>query len=548
MTTTSNPADRLDSWKEIAVYLRRDVRTVQRWEKREGLPVYRHQHDKLGSVFAYRSEVAAWFKGRQQLGTTQDAGKIKLAVLPFANLNAGPEGDYFSDGLTEEMITQITRLQPGRLAVIAHDTAMHYKSSSKPLEQMKQDLGVDYVLVGKVRRADQRVRVTAQLVEVEDQTQLWAETYDRDLSDILALQADIAQAISAEIHLVLNRSESTRLTELQRGQGRVHPAAYETYLKARYHLHEMLPASIKKSIDYFEHAVQQDPKYAPAQSGLASAYALVAIAPFDVVPPHQAMPKAEAAAKKSLELDESLPEAHTALALVHHHYHWKWAEAEAGYRRAIELNPDYAPAHLWYSWLLLALGRNEEAVQEIERTLTIVQETDPRRMVAVHATRAGAYYLARQYKQAVQEAEKGLELNPNHFMLHYVMGRAYALMDMNAKAIAQLKPKGTAAGEIPLLDAALGLAYAVDGQSEQTLKALEALKALAKKRYVPATYFGMLYGGLGDRKQSLEWLEKAYEERADGLLWLNVDPMLDAVRLLPQFKDLISRIGLVRKN
>src|SRR6266849_5042846 len=546
MTATSNPADRLDSWKEIAVYLRRDVRTVQRWEKKEGLPVYRHQHDKLGSVFAYQTELAAWFKSRQHTAATteKEDGKIRLAVLPFANLNAGPEEDYFSDGLTEEMITQITRLQPGRLVVIAHDTAMHYKARNKPLEQMKQELGVDYVLVGKVRRAEQRVRITAQLVEVEDQTQLWAETYERDLSDILALQADIAQAIAKEIHLVLHGSESTRLSDLQRGGSRVHPAGYDAYLKARYHLHEMLPASISKSIEHFERAVQQDSKHAPAHSGLASAYALLAIAPFDMLPPHQAMPKAEAAAKRSLELDDSLPEAHTALALVHHHYHWKWKEAEAGYLRAIELNRDYAPAHLWYSWLLLALGRNKEAVGEIEQTLAIVQESDPRRMVAVHATRAGAYYLARQYKQAVEEAEKGLELNSNHFMLHYMMGRAYALMNMNAKAIAQLKPKGIPAGEIPLLDAALGLACAVDGQRDQAARKLEALKVLAKKRYVPATYFGMLYGGLGDIKQALEWLEKAYQERADGLLWLNVDPMLDGIRLLPQFKNLISRIGL----
>src|SRR5579859_5774826 len=551
MTIAGNPADRLDSWKEIAVYLRRDVRTVQRWEKREGLPVYRHQHEKLGSVFAYRSELAAWFKGRQQnaaVAQDKDDGKIKLAVFPFANLNAGPEEDYFSDGLTEEMTTQITRLQPGRLVVIAHDTAMHYKSRTKPFEQMKQELGVDYVLAGKVRRADQRVRVTAQLIEVEDQTQLWAETYDRDLSDILALQADIAQAISGEIHLVLHGSESKRLSALQKGHGRVHPAAYEAYLKARYHLHEMMPLSIRKSIEHFEQAIEQDPKYAPAHSGLASAYALAAIAPFDMLPPRQAMPKAEEAARRSLELDDSLPEAHTALALVHHHYHWKWDEAEAGYGRAIKLNPDYAAAHLWYSWLLLVLGRNAEAVQEIDRTLAIVQETDPRRMVAVHATRAGAYYLARQYQQAVQEARKGLELNPSHFMLHYVTGRAYALMEMNAKAIAQLKPKGIPAGEIPLLDAALGLAYAVDGQREQTAKKLEALKALAKQRYVPATYFGMLYGGLGEIKKAMEWLEKAYEQRADGLIWLNVDPMLDAMRLLPQFRDLVSRIGLERKS
>lgn len=552
MTGSSNPGDRLDSWKEIAVYLRRDVRTVQRWEKREGLPVYRHQHEKLGSVFAYRSEVAAWFKGRQHqaAAATQDTDddKIKLVVLPFTNLSAGKKEDYFSDGLTEEMTTEITRLQTGRLAVIAHETAMHYRTGSKAFAQMKQELGVDYVLAGKVRRAGQRVRVTAQLIEVEDQTQLWAETYDRDLSDILALQAEIAQAIAAEIQVVLSRSEHARLSDLQRGRGQVNPAAYEAYLKARYRLHEMFPAPIRKSVSYFERAIQHDRDYAPAHSGLASAYALLAMAPFDMLRPHEAMPKAEAAANRSLELDGSLPEAHTALALVHHHYHWNWEEAESSYKRAIELNPNYAAAHLWYSWLLLALDRNDEAVQEIEKTLAIVQETDPRRMVTVHTTRAAAFYLARQYRLAIEEAEKAFELNPNHFMVHYVLGRAYALMGMNAKAIAQLKPKGYSSGEVPLLDAALGLAYAVDGRREQTIKSLETLKALAKKRYVPATYFGMLYGGLGDRKQALEWLKKAYEERADGLLWLNVDPMLDGMRSDPQFKDLVSRIGLDRSG
>jgi len=547
MTGSSNPAERLDSWKEIAVYLRRDVRTVQRWEKKEGLPVYRHQHEKLGSVFAYRSELAAWFRGRQQhAAVPEEKGddKIKLVVLPFTNLKAGKTEDYFSDGLTEEMTTEITRLQSGRLAVIAHDTAMHYRPGSRAFAQMKQDLGVNYALVGKVRRTGDRVRVTAQLIEVEDQTQVWAETYERDLSDILALQAEIAQAIASEIQVVLNRSAHARLADLQHGRGRVNPAAYEAYLKARYHLHEMFPAPIRKSIEFFEQAIQHDRDYAPARSGLASAYALLAIAPFDVLPPQQAMPRAEAAANRSLELDPSLPEAHTALALVHHHYRWSWKEAESSYQRAIELNPSNAAAHLWYSWLLLALGRNDEAVQEIEKTLAIVQETDPRRMVAVHTTRAGAYYLARQYRLAIEEAGKALELNPNHFMVHYVLGRAYALMGMNPKAIAQLKPKGYSRGEVPLLDAALGLAYAVDGKRDQTTKALEALKALAKKRYVPATYFGMLYGGLGDKKQALEWLEKAYEERADGLLWLNVDPMLDGMRSDPQFKKLVSRIGL----
>src|SRR5882724_1984665 len=346
---TSNPTDRLDSWKEIAAYLRRDVRTVQRWEKKEGLPVYRHQHEKLGSIYADRAELTEWFNTRQQSGPSTPAlarqngpsDKIKLAVLPFGNLSGEREDDYFSDGLTEEMITQITRLQASELAVIARTTALHFDASRNSLEKMKQELGVDYVLEGRVRRAGNRVRITAQLSEVQDQTQLWAETYERDLSDVLSVQADIAQAIAREINLALNLSERTRLSDLQQGQRQVQPAAYDAYLKARYHLHEMSSAGISRSIEDFERAIRIDSDYAPALAGVASAYALLAIAPFDLLPPHEVMPKAEAAARKALALDDSLAEAHAALALVSHHYHWKWKEAEAGYEQAIELNPDH---------------------------------------------------------------------------------------------------------------------------------------------------------------------------------------------------------------
>jgi TolB-like protein len=550
---TSNPADRLDSWKEIASYLRRDVRTVQRWEKKEGLPVYRHLHDKLGSIYAYRNELTDWFNTRQQSGGTVATGhrqeglaeKIKLAVLPFGNLSGAKEDDYFSDGLTEEMITQITRLQASELAVIARTTAEHYDASSKSLDQMKKDLGVGYVLEGKVRRAGNRVRITAQLIQLKDQTQLWAETYERDLSDVLSVQADIAQAIAREINLALNLSQSARLSDLQKANGKVQPAAYDAYLKARYNLHQMTPTAISKSIDDFERAIQLDEKYAPAYAGLASAYALLAIAPFDLLPPREAMPKAEKAARKALELDSAFAEAHTALALVNHHYHWKWEEAAAGYELAIELNPDHADTHLWYSWLLLALGRRDAAFDEIEQTMSIVQETDPHRLVAVHTTCAAAYYFGREYQRAVDECEKAEQLDPEYFMLHFIAGRAYMRLNEHAKAIAHLKQARTETGEMPLMDAALGLAYAVSGKKAETMKLAEAFKAAAKKRYIPPTYFGMLFAGLGDKDKAMMWLEKAYDDRADGLTWLNVEPMLDEVRSDPRFQNLIRRIGLV---
>jgi TolB-like protein/Tfp pilus assembly protein PilF len=552
---TTNPADRLDSWKEIASYLRRDVRTVQRWEKKEGLPVHRHQHDKLGSVYAYPAELTSWFTTRQQTapeaqspsgektGEKTPGDKIKMAVLPFGNLSGSAEDNYFSEGLTEEMITQITRLQPGELAVIARGTAVNYDSSRSSLEQMKKDLGVDYVLEGKVRRGGDRVRITAQLSEIQDQTQLWAETYERDLSDVLSVQAEIAEAIAREIHLALNLTESERLTGLRKGQQRIKPAAYDAYLKARYHLHEMTPAAISKSIEDFKKAVELDPSYAPAHAGLASAYALLAIAPFDYLAPHEAMPKAEAAARQSLQLDGNLAEAHTALALVEHHYHWNWSGAEAHYKRAHELNPDYADAHLWYSWLLLALGRKEDALKEIEHTMRIVQETDPGRLVAVHATRGLAYYFNREFQQSVEECAKGLQLDPKHFMLHYIQGRSHMRLGQENECIEQLKA-AAAPGEFPLVDAALGLAYAVVGKLDEAKKMADTFKDVMAKRYIPPTYFGMLYAGLGDRERALVWLDKAFRERADGLTWLNVDPMLDDMRPDERFQELVERIGL----
>ena len=545
-----NPADRLDSWKEIASFLRRDVRTVQRWEKKEGLPVYRHQHEKLGSVYAYRPELTAWFTGRQpSSGATEGANpgsadKIKLAVLPFRNLGNDGGESYFTEGLTEEMITQVTRLQPEQLAVIARNTALHYDSSRKSLQQMKEDLGVDYVLEGRVRRAGNRVRITAQLSEVQDQTQLWAEMYERDLSDVLSVQAEIAQAIAREIHLALKLSESTRLAGLQKGQARTRPEAYDAYLKARYELHEMQPAAISKSVEDFERAVELDPDFASAYAGLASAYALLAIAPFDLLPPHEAMPKAEKAARRSLELDSSLAEAHTALALVNHHYHWRWSEAEENYKRAIELNPDNSAAHLWYSWLLLALNRRQDALAQIEDTMRIVQETDPSRLVAVHATRAFAHYFGRDFQAAANECEKALQLDPKHFMLHYILGRSYMRLGKSEKAIEQLKAASTKPGEIPLVDAALGLAYAVSGRREETQKMAAQFKKVFSNRYVPSTYFGMLYAGLGDRERAIAWLRKALAERADGLTWLVVEPMLDEMRSDSRFQELVKKIGL----
>ena len=539
--TAGNPADRLDSWKEIAAFLKRDVRTVQRWEKKEGLPVHRHQHDKLGSIYAYKPELAEWFSARRRSPQANErTGKIKLAVLPFGSLGGQRQDVYFTEGLAEEMITEITRAESSNLAIIAPATARHFDQSGRALERMKSELDVSYALAGKVRRSGSRVRITARLVRLKDQSQLWAETYERDLSDVLTVQADIARAIAGKINEALKLPRRTRVFEPK--AGRVDPDAYNAYLKGRYSMHRMNPSAIGESIGDFRRAIRIDPGFPQAYAGLASAYALLAIAPFDAMRPHEAMPEAEKAARRSLELDDSLAEAHTAMALVHHHYHWNWEEAESRYRRAAELDPYHAATHLWHSWLLLALGRRDAALDEIESTMRIVQETDPHRLVAVRATRAAAFYFSREFERSVEESSRALELDPEHFMLHYILGRSHMRLGAHEKAISHFESARTGGVDMPLMDAALGLAYAVTGRPDRARRLAGKLKAAG--RYVPPTYVGMLYAALGDRREALVWLEKAFEERADGLTWLNVDPMLDEMRSEPGFQYLIHRIGL----
>jgi len=548
-----DPEDRLDSWKEIASFLRRDVRTVQRWERNEALPVHRHQHEKLGSVFAFRSELKKWFEGRQReapvVAAERQPGteRIKLAVLPFVNLSGKAEDEYFSDGLTEELNTAVTVLDPARLAVLARTASAQHAGTRDAIEALRAKLGVDYALQGSVRRAGSRVRIAVQLIELQDQTQLWGENYDRELSDVLSVQAEIARNVAREIHLTLSKSAGLHPRSGSGGQ-QVKPEAYEAYLRARYSLHGMTPAGIGESVKDFQKAIAADDKYAPAYAGLASALALLAIAPFDAMPPHKVMPRAEAAALKGIELNPLLGEAHTALALVRHHYRWDWPAAEASYRRAIELNPNYAPAHLWYSWMLLALNRNADAQREIERTMGIVQETDPHRLVAVQATRAAAFYFSRNYEECVRECEKARTLDPDHFMVHYLLARAYARLGTRDRAIAQLQSLSKTAREIPLLQAGLGLALAVDGDKQHAASVLKEFETSAAKRYIPETYFGMLYAGLGERDKALAWLEKAFEERADGLTWLGVDPMLDAFRDEPRFQALLGKLGLTQSG
>jgi TolB-like protein len=391
-------------------------RTVQRWEATEGLPVRRHRHRKLGSVFALKSEISAWWKSRSAdldqdgprpraaAASQPPARKTRLLVLPFENLSSDPTQDYLADGFTEEMITQLARLRPEQLAVIARATAMHYKGTRKRPDRIAHELKVDYLLEGSIRREGTGVRVTAQLIQASDQTHRWAQTYDRDLSNVLALQSEVAGAIANEIHLALTPQTRAQLS-VRRA---LDPAAYDDYLRGRYHISRPHPEAIAQSVTWFQRAIEKDPGYPLAYASLSHALALLAMVPFDVLPPREAMPKAHAAAARALELDPSLPEAHAALAVVRHHYDWDWK------------------------------GR-EEALAEIQRAQQTARETDPHLLVVIRATRAAAFYFAREYDHCIQECQEAMELDSTYFLLHYLLARAHARKGALAKAGAILK-------------------------------------------------------------------------------------------------------------
>jgi tetratricopeptide (TPR) repeat protein len=417
---------------------------------------------------------------------------------------------------------------------------MHYKNCNKRIDQIALELGVDYLLEGSVRRSADRVRITAQLIRATDQTHLWAETYDRDVRDVLALQNDVAQCIAREIRLVLPPREQARLA----GSRPVNPEAYEAYLKGRSLWYERTSMSLVKSIEYFQRAIQKEPRYALAHAGLADAYGLLAIIPWDGLAPREAMPKAKAAALKALEIDDSLAEAYASLALVLHRYDWDWKGAEENYKRAIHLNPNNARPHLWYGWLLKTAGRREEALAELKEAEEVTKRIDPLGLVDIRASVANSLYLAQQYDRAIEECNRASELNPEYFLLHYVLGRAYAQKKMYPRAIRILEEAVDSHPGNLVLVMGLGHTYAVSGRKAKALKVLEDLKEQRKKRYIPAIYIAAIYAGLRDKDQAFTWIEECFQERSDGMTYLYVERLFDSLRSDPRFGEFIRRAGI----
>ena len=534
---------RLNSWKEIAAFLQKDVRTVQRWEKNERLPVHRKPHDKLASVYAYESELEAWWgEGSHPpisispvSGTASSTnGRISLAVLPLRNLSGDPEQEYFSDGLTEELIGQLARIDPDRLGIIARASAMKYKQSSKGISQIARELRVTYLLEGSVRRDGNRVRISAALIRASDQTSLWTDVYDHDLRDVLKLQAEVAEAVAKEIALKVSSGERARLAR----SGPVDPEAFSAYLRGRYLWNRRAPDALQKAIHCFEESIAHSPGYAPAYAGIADCYATLASAHVGVLPPIEGMPRAIAAAEKALQLDPELADAHASLGNARFRYEFDWSAAERSLKRAFELNPAYAPALQWHSSLLQTIDRIDDSLRELDLALAV----DPFSLI-IRSTVAATLYLERRYEQVIAESRRIIELDPTFVLVYFNLGRAYTQMKRHREAIAELKKARQLSGESPAMTMQLGYAYAMAGKAAEAKKMLAALTRLARKRYVPSFYWVAIHTGLGDIEKALEYLKKAREERCDYLVHLSKEPAADPIRNTPEFAQLVPRPG-----
>lgn len=478
------------------------------------------------------------WRGRFRHTPAEQPGKIMLAVLPFENFTGDSSQDYFSDGLTEEMISQIGNLDPAHLGVIARTSVMQYKRSQASVPRIGGELGVQYVIEGSVRRDSERVRITAQLIQVKDQSHLWAREYDRDLGHLLELQEEIAREVANEIEFSLS---GRRPIGVAREAATPQPGAksyeaYDLYLKGRYFWNKRTGEGFRQAAGYFQQAIDKDPNYGEAYAGLADTFGLMST--WYMGPQNELMPKARTAALRALELDESLAEAHASLALIKENYDYDWQGAEREFRRAIQLNPQYATAHQWYAESLSWQGRFQEAIAESEQA----RRLDPLSPI-IGSDYASILYYSRQYESALKQIHSVLELDPNFEHAQGEMVPSYLQMGRYDEAI-------DAINQWPDHERGLwpwawkAAVYGRAGRPE------EARRALAKLEQVPASQTGLpaillvAYSGTGQKERVLELLQKGYSEHSNVVMQIKVDPMYDPMRSDPRFQDLLRRIGL----
>jgi serine/threonine-protein kinase len=521
------PENRYQSAKELLVVLRRltvSAATVA-GPRRPHLPKH---VSKLAAILLITAALGgAYFLGRPFWHQSAGSQRIMLAVLPFENLSGDPKQEYFSDGLTEEMISQLGRWQPRRLGVIARTSATHYKGSKKRIDQIGQELGVAYILEGGVRRDEDRIRITAELVHVVDQTPLWSESYERDAADVFAVQSEVASRITQSLALELLPSQQASLLRTPTKDS----GAHEAYLQGLYYLSYVTGENYERARTYFERAVQLDPKYAPAYAGLAEYYWST-----DKLPPQLAMPKAEQYALKSLHLDESLPEAHTALAGIRFYYNWDWSAAEKEFTRSLELNPSGAEAHRLYSLYLASLRGADQAVREIR----LAQQLDPLSL-NINTSAGWVFNYTRQYDQAIEQCRKALDIDPDYVSAHDCLGEAYLAKGMLEKAVAEFQRAASGGDAVRIVG--LARAYGVMGKRNEARKVLDELKKESKQSYFPPYLLGTIHVALGENEQGLFLLEEAYTHRDPYLVHLKKDAAFDPLRSDARFQDLLHRLS-----
>jgi TolB-like protein/Tfp pilus assembly protein PilF len=455
-----------------------------------------------------------------------------LAVLPLANASADPDAEYLSDGITETLINNLSQLP--KLRVIPRSMVFRYKGREVDPQTVGRELNVRAVLTGRVVQRGDTLNIQAELVDVVAESQLWGGQFQRKVSDIFAVQEEIAKEISEKLRLQLTGEEQKRLVK----RHTVDAEAYQLYLKGRYHWSKRTEEGVKKGLEYFQLAIAKDPGYALAYAGLADSYNMLGVY---VGPPKEAFPRAKAAATKALQIDDTLTEAHTSLAVIKLHYEWVWLEAERAFKRALELNPTYAGAHDWYAEYLAAMGRTEEALGEVKRA----QELDPLSLI-INTDVGWHYYFQRRYDWAIEQLQKTLEMDPNFPPAHLFLGQVYVQLSRLEDANREFQKAISASGASPRYLAGLGYGYAQSGNTREAQNVLEDLRELSKRRYVSSFDIAAIYVGLGDKDQAFEWLQKAYEERSIFLIFLKVDPRLDPLRSDPRFQDLLRRMSFPR--
>ena len=577
---------RLESWKEIAAYLGRDVTTVRRWEKREGMPVHRHVHDKGGSVYAFSSELDAWLQSRKlrleeedegdkvetpvdtesdhgpkgipqarlwlvvagmavlallsvtyvlirsHAGNSRQAKISSLAVLPLKNLSGDSTQEYLADGMTEALIGRLSGIRD--LRVISRTSVMRFKDTRLSVPEIARTLRVDAIVEGSVIREGSRIRVHAQLIRGATDEHIWSEEYPREYRSLLEVQEEVARRIAEQIQISLTPEDRARLASTQP----VDPEAHENYLKGRYYFNQRTGDALNKSIASFQQAIARDSRYALAYSGLADAYAMLGFR--GAFPSKDALSRAKTAALKAIELDETLTEPHASLAFIAETHEWDWATAEREYKRALELSPSDARTHNWYAGYLMYVGRFDDGISEAK----CARDLDPLSLPINNAL-AGRLLAGSRYDEALKQVQKTLELDAHFAPAHQTLGWVYLHSGNQEEAIREfqsaLQLTGTADADLQL---DLGIAYAVTGKRDEARRILAKLENLHEQGGVPSGSVGILHGALGESNEAFAWLEKAYEERDPQLTYIKAGRRFEPLRKDPRFSELVHRLGL----